>query len=50
MKRCKNHQYGGSLVVPGLRLVRNNLRRRMKGMKFGLRLPVPHNEDQETSC
>jgi hypothetical protein len=37
VKPCKNHRYGGSLEVPGLRLVRNILRRRMRGIQSGLR-------------
>jgi hypothetical protein len=37
VRRCRNHLYVGSPEVPGLRLVRNILRRRMRGILSGPR-------------
>jgi hypothetical protein len=37
VRRCRNHLYVGSPEVPGLRLVRSILRRRMRGTLFGPR-------------
>lgn len=36
-RRCRNHLYEGLPEVPGLRLVRNILRRHMRGTLFGPR-------------
>ena len=41
-RRYKNHLYVGLLAVPGLRLVRNILRRRTRGRRSDLRLPRRH--------
>ena len=50
VRRCKNHLYEGSVVVPDLRLDRNILRRRMKGRRSGLRAPRPRDGYRVTSC
>jgi hypothetical protein len=47
VRPCKNHLYVGSPAVPDLRLVRNILRRRRKGIQFGLRLPRRHRGRRE---
>jgi len=50
VKRCKNHLYVGSQEVPGLRLARSTLRRRMKGILSDPRRSRRHNSRRETNC
>jgi hypothetical protein len=50
VRRCKNHQFEDSPAVPGLRLGRSILRRRMKEIKSGPPRLDLRNERRATSC
>ena len=50
VKRCKNHPFEDLPVVPGLRLDRNILRRRMKGRQSDPLRLRRHNVRRATGC